>query len=44
MEEDKLNDLDGYRVVRQFECCGDNMVVVEAPHGTHTMTMKNGSQ
>lgn len=35
-----MNDLDVYRVVRQFECCGDIIVVVEAPHGIHTMTEK----
>lgn len=32
-----MNGLDEYRVVRLFECYGNIMVVVEAPHGTHTM-------
>lgn len=29
--------LDRYKVIGKFECCGMNMVIIRADHGTHVM-------
>lgn len=33
-----MNKVGGYTVIGRFECCGRNMVVIKAAHGTHVMS------
>ena len=44
MEEDYMNGLDGYKLIGMFGCGNEYMVVIEAAHGTHVMTMQEWEQ
>lgn len=34
----KMND--GYEIIKEFECCGKNMVIVKIRNAAHVMTLE----
>lgn len=37
-ENHKMND--GYEIIKEFECCGKNMIIVRITNATHVMTLE----